>query len=423
MAVDTPAKIAVLGAGPIGMEAALYARFLGYEVVIYERGRVGEHLHQWGHVTMFSPFGMNASPLGLAALAAHDEEYVVPAAEALLTGAAFVHQYLEPLSQTDLLSDSLRLEHEVLAVGRENYLKGDLPGREERGDYDFRLLVRDATGREFIDNADVVLDTTGVWRQPNWLGCAGIPAPGERDLRSQIEYHLPDIGGARREHYAGKHTLVIGRGYSAATNVVALAKLAQESPGTRVTWITRGSAPADQSGPMVVLANDRLAARAELAKIANSACADAKSGVTYWPLTDVEALRYDRERDVYTVELSGEHAGTFEFDRLIANVGYRPDDSLYAELQVHQCYATSGPMKLSAALLGSSGGDCLDQTTHGPATLVNPEPNFYILGHKSYGRNPSFLLAVGLRQIVEVFSIIGDRATLDLYATAPRLTP
>jgi thioredoxin reductase len=421
MAVDTPAKIAVLGAGPIGIEAALYARFLGYEVVIYERGRVGEHLRKWGHVTMFSPFGMNASPLGLAALTAHDEEYAAPAADALLTGEAFVRQYLEPLSQTDLLADSMRLSHEVLAVGRENYLKGDLPGREERGDYDFRLLVRDATGREFIDNADVVLDTTGVWGQPNWLGCAGIPAPGERELRPQIEYHLPDIAGARREHYDGMHTLVIGRGYSAATNVVALAKLAQETPGTRTTWITRGSATAEQSGPMFVIPDDRLAARAELALSANAACVDPKSGVTYWPQTDVEAIGYDRERAVYSVEVSGEHAGTFEFDRLIANVGYRPDDRLYAELQVHQCYATSGPMKLAAALQGVTSADCLDQTTHGAATLVNPEPNFYILGHKSYGRNPTFLLATGLRQIVEVFSIIGDRATLDLYATAPQL--
>ncbi|HKD37575.1 MAG TPA: FAD-dependent oxidoreductase, partial [Pirellulales bacterium] len=48
MAVESPARIAVLGAGPIGLEAALYARYLGYEVDVYERGRVAEHLLQWG---------------------------------------------------------------------------------------------------------------------------------------------------------------------------------------------------------------------------------------------------------------------------------------------------------------------------------------------------------------------------------------
>ena len=42
MAIDTPARIAVLGAGPIGLEAALYARFLGYDVDVYERGKVAD---------------------------------------------------------------------------------------------------------------------------------------------------------------------------------------------------------------------------------------------------------------------------------------------------------------------------------------------------------------------------------------------
>ncbi|HVW37886.1 MAG TPA: FAD-dependent oxidoreductase, partial [Pirellulales bacterium] len=48
MAVDTPARIAILGAGPIGLEAALYARYLGYDVDIYERGRAAENLLRWG---------------------------------------------------------------------------------------------------------------------------------------------------------------------------------------------------------------------------------------------------------------------------------------------------------------------------------------------------------------------------------------
>ena len=46
MMVDTPATIAVLGAGPIGLEAALYGRFLGYAVNVYERGRVGDNLRR-----------------------------------------------------------------------------------------------------------------------------------------------------------------------------------------------------------------------------------------------------------------------------------------------------------------------------------------------------------------------------------------
>jgi hypothetical protein len=78
-------------------------------------------------------------------------------------------------------------------------------------------------------------------------------------------------------------------------------------------------------------------------------------------------------------------------------------------------------MKLAAALLGSASGDCLDQTPHGPQSLLNPEPDFYILGAKSYGRNSSFLISIGLQQIRDLFTIIGDRADLDLYRNAVNL--
>ncbi|MCA9269942.1 MAG: hypothetical protein KDA41_15785, partial [Planctomycetales bacterium] len=109
--------------------------------------------------------------------------------------------------------------------------------------------------------------------------------------------------------------------------------------------------------------------------------------------------------------------GEVECDRIIANVGYRPDASLYAELQVHQCYATDGPMKLAAALTQADSADCLAQQSAGAQALVNPEPSFYILGSKSFGRNSNFLYSLGLAQIREVFSLIGGREDLDLYAS------
>jgi NADPH-dependent 2,4-dienoyl-CoA reductase/sulfur reductase-like enzyme len=38
--IDAPAVVAILGAGPIGIEAALYARFLGYDVLLFDQGKV-----------------------------------------------------------------------------------------------------------------------------------------------------------------------------------------------------------------------------------------------------------------------------------------------------------------------------------------------------------------------------------------------
>ena len=419
MAIDTPAKLAILGAGPIGLEAALYARFLGYDVVVFDEGKVAASVHRWGHVRMFTPFAMNRSPLGLAAIQAQDESYQPPADDELLTGREWADRYLLPLARTDLLADHLRPNTRVLHVGKEELLKCDLPGHEDRGDWSFRILVRNPAGEERIELADGVLDCTGVFGQPSPLGHGGIPAVGEAALRDQIEYGLPDILGQDRDRYAGKHTLLIGAGNSAATNAVALAQLARDASGTRVTWITRREGPAGSDGPIVSIENDRLPERAALARAANRLTSDPASGVTYWPASVVEKLGGSGQAatpDALEVELSGRHAGTFRFDRVIANVGFRPDRSLHRELQIHECYATEGPMKLAAALLPAAGGDCLDQRPCGPQSLVNPEPNFYLLGAKSYGRRSDFLFSVGLAQIREVFTILGDRSTLDLYA-------
>ena len=92
--------------------------------------------------------------------------------------------------------------------------------------------------------------------------------------------------------------------------------------------------------------------------------------------------------------------------RVLGLVGYRPDNSLYRELQVHECYASQGPIKLAAALLGETSSDCLNQASHGADVLRNPEPNFFILGVKSYGRDSRFLMSVGFQQIRDVFSLL-----------------
>jgi hypothetical protein len=64
-------------------------------------------------------------------------------------------------------------------------------------------------------------------------------------------------------------------------------------------------------------------------------------------------------------------------------------------------------MKLAASLLASgSDADCLTQTGQGIETLINPEPDFFILGSKSYGRNSSFLMRLGWQQVDEVFEWI-----------------
>jgi len=84
-------------------------------------------------------------------------------------------------------------------------------------------------------------------------------------------------------------------------------------------------------------------------------------------------------------------------------------------LQVHECYASLGPMALAAALLKQGSSDCLAIPPQGANALRTPEPNFYILGAKSYGRNPHFLMRIGFEQIREVFTLIASKPDLNLY--------
>ena len=121
----------------------------------------------------------------------------------------------------------------MLRVGRRGFLKEDNPGDPRRGKEPFRLLVRDDKGKERVEEADVVLDCTGVYGNPRWLGDGGIPAIGETAARAHIAYGLEEVAGERKTHYADKTTLVIGSGYSAATTVCNLAALAH----TQYRWI------------------------------------------------------------------------------------------------------------------------------------------------------------------------------------------
>jgi hypothetical protein len=99
----------------------------------------------------------------------------------------------------------------------------------------------------------------------------------------------------------------------------------------------------------------------------------------------------------------------------LAHVGYQPDNSIYRELQIHECYASFGPIKLAATLLTGDATDCLAGASAGPETLRNPEPDFFVLGAKSYGKHSNFLIRTGLGQVRDVFALIEDDPGLDLY--------
>lgn len=453
-------RVAIIGAGPMGLEAAAYASHNGYDVTVLEQGdAVAAHVRDWGHVRLFSPFAMNASPWGRRLL--EQSGHSLPPGNALLTGAEFVEAYLEPLAGHPALRDTIRLRSRVVSVGRPGVLKTDLPAEARLG-RPFRLLVEtrgghgEGTVREWDLWADIVLDCSGTYGQPNWVGAGGAPCPGERDFLTQADHRIlrPDcecVSGSspgaasgqsaqsRGERYLQARFVVVGAGYSAATSVLNAAQSADA--GDFICWVTRR---ADRETPIPIIADDPLPERRRVTEQANALATGGRRNVRWMRGFEVARITRGRTRrlrvelhpagvasaagvagDTGTAHATGRpdqnpkdasaHSAVegqgggvaIECDRLIANVGYRPDWELLRELQVHQCYATEGPIKLAAALLGEGGADCLATTSVQEAALLqNPEPNLFVLGAKSFGRNSNFLLATGQQQIRHVFDTL-----------------
>lgn len=381
----------MIGAGPIGLEAALAATQAGYACTVYEAGEVGGHVRAWGHVRLFTPWSMNVSPRIHAALGGR-----APQGAGLPTGTELADELLEPVAALHELDGVIQRRVRVVAVAREGLLKHEAIGDPARRECPFRLLLEDSDGTERVARADVVIDATGTYGNPNRLGDGGIEALGERSLGARIERTIPDLANAGGA-WAGRTTLLVGAGHSAQTAARDLAALAAREPGTRVIWAVRSRLP-----DWGATAGDPLPERAALAAAASSLTAGHSAAVRVHRGTIVAELRPRDSRVEVTLRNGGRVDVTV--DRVLALVGGAPQAELYRQLQVQECYATLGPVRLAAALLGESGGgDCLAQVAHGPETLRNPEPDFFILGAKSYGRNSQFLLRVGWQQVSDVF--------------------
>ncbi len=405
-----PRRVAVLGAGPVGLEAALYARVLGHSVQIYEKEQPGAHLLRFAHVRWFTPWKMICSPLAAQQLQEHCPDWALPWNTAP-TARQIVDLLLEPLACCPVLAPCLRTGVQVVRLGRNGVLKTDLPPGVTRAGQPFRLLLQDENGRQWCEEADVVLDCTGTFGRPNPLGAGGIPAPGESDCAAFIHRDLPDVLHTHRRKFAGRRVLVVGSGYSAATTVVALAELARQAPQTRIWWATRRMPPPGK-GPLRRFRPDPLPLRDALARQANL-LAQSGDPVVFLPGMHVEQLR--RTASGMEVSLGGNRQQTLEVDVIVSNTGYRGDWSLAEELHLHQCYATQGPIRLAAALLKETSQDCLQQPETETDVLKTPEPDFFVLGAKSYGRNSQFLLQQGWQQVRDAFRLLHDDPQLDLY--------
>jgi thioredoxin reductase len=372
-------RIAILGAGPIGLEAALQATYLGYPVTVYDRGDVAEFVSQWGQVRLFTPFGMNTTPLGLEVIRKEHPQHELPGPNDLITGHEYRDAYLIPLTVTAKLADAVKTRTQVVTMGRSGIIRSDPANDPLRAAAPFRLLLRDDKGAERFAEAEIIFDCTGTYGRHGWLGDGGIPAAGEIAAEKQIAYGVEDVLGKRKAHYAGKSVIVVGGGFSAATTVSALAQLAEDNSATWVFWLTRGP----RSTPLPRNQSDPLRERDRLAAKANNLATRGDGNVEYHSqiLID-EVTSHGPDKGFRVAGRANGKAVSWEVDRVIGNVGYLPDAMLTRELHVAE-FANG--------------------------TIRQPEPNYYVLGMKSFGRDSNFLLKRGFEQVKEVMGLIARR--------------
>ena len=249
-----------------------------------------------------------------------------------------------------------------------------------------------------IDHADVVIDATGTYGSPNRLGDGGIEALSERAFEDRIDALPARSRGASRARWAGRTILLTGAGHSAQTAARELAAFARDAPGTRVVWAVRARrARTSAPSPTTRCPSARRSTRRprELAGGASDAV-DA-------PPRIASPRRCARRGERIARDAAQRRRRGLEVDRILALNGGVGDARCTASSRSTSATRRRADEPRRRAARRGAAATAWRSGSHGPETLRNPEPGFFILGAKSYGRNSQFLLRIGWQQVDDVF--------------------
>jgi hypothetical protein len=392
--------VAVIGAGPVGLATAAHLLERGLEPLIFEAGpTAGSAIEQWRHIRLFSPWRFNVDAAAVRLLEATG--WKSPRLTALPYAGELIDNYLVPLAATPQISSRLQTRARVLAVTRQGMDKTHV---RDRGSAPFTVRV-EHDGSEIRDHGvGAVIDASGTWSTRNPLGTSGLSAIGEDTAAHWIASPLPDVTGRDRAFFANRRVLVVGAGHSAANTMINLADLAKEEPGTTILWAVRGASADKVYGGGDA---DGLPARGQLGARLRRLVEDGTIALhTGFGISSLKAL--DTRVSAETVD-----GRTLEADVIVPCTGFRPDLDILRELRLNLDPAIEAPVELGP-LIDPEFHSCGTVQPHGAKLLAHPEQNFYIVGMKSYGRAPTFLLATGYEQVRSVAAALaGDQAAAD----------
>jgi cation diffusion facilitator CzcD-associated flavoprotein CzcO len=392
--------VVVIGAGPVGLAAVSRLLERGETPLVFEAGsEAAASVRQWGHVRMFSSWGMNMDLSAMKLLQV--QGWTAPEADGFPTGAELVSRYLEPLAKVPAIAKCIRYGHRVVSVSRLGCDKLKRIGREAQP---FELHVQQASGDHQRVLARAVIDASGTWDTPSPGGHSGVPASGEAH-NPRVAYGIPDVRGSQAQRYAHRDVLVLGGGHSAINVLLDLAALGEGS-SAQITWITRGPTPAVQgSGSSVeALLPERASALTQLTALVKRGRIKA---VSHFALEEVGQLG-KAGRLMLRGLREGRHS-VLEGDEVVVCTGFRPDLTLLRELHVDLdpwLEATAGVGRLIRQAVDK--GQAIPEP-YGAETLAHPEQNLFTVGMKSHGRAPNFFLFYGYEQVRSVAAwLAGD---------------
>lgn len=402
--------VMIIGAGPIGLAAAAHLVERGLDFTVLERGpAVASAVAQWGHIRLFSPWRHLIDPASRRLLDA--EGWTPPADEDKApTGRELIDDYLAPLAGLPQIAPRIRYDSRAIAVTRVGMDRTRTFGRDEAP-----LLVRiENLGGDVEDvAARAVIDASGTYGSPNPLGSSGLNPLGASDVADRLATPLPDVLGRERARFAGRRVTVVGAGHSAANSLIALAELATQEPATRITWLVRTTSTARVSSSP----DDELADRARLGSRVERLVAGGE--IEKIDSFEIAGLSPDGD-GVRIVGSRGGVPAVHHADLVINATGFRPDLGMLRELRLQLDDVVEAPVRL-APLIDPNVHSCGTVEPHGVEHLTHPESGFFIVGMKSYGRAPTFLLATGYEQVRSVTAWIdGDmRAAMQVQLQLP----
>ena len=399
--VQSKAKlpVAIIGAGPVGLAAAAHLVTRGESFVLFDAGNaVGASVLKWAHVRLFSQWEFNIDKAARQLLSSHG--WIAPNHAELPTGLEMVENYFKPFTELPEIKPFINLNAKVTAVSRKGLNKVKTKGRD---DLPFVLHV-EKNGERFLVEAKAIIDASGTWTNPNPIISEGVWTTEEQNLSKQVFYGIPDVLGEHKKRYSGKKVLVVGSGHSAINTLLELGELKGQVQETEIVWVLRKSSIEDVYGGRD---QDQLAARGELGTRIQKLVESGK--VKVMTPFHIQELKKDGKKIQVIGSLNSELAQIDAIDEIVSNTGSRPDFSFLREVRVIADPGLESVFDL-APLIDPNVHSCGTVRPHGENELRQPEKDFYIVGSKSYGRAPTFLMATGYEQVRSVVAaLVGDR--------------